>query len=232
MYPVSYVKALEEHASSLEQHTAELEKSLSQRVPGSVADHLYQHSTHAHSQSQSQTQTQPQSSRGRSAAGPIETVDGTSVAVDVFADGSNSTDPLYSYLPPFDPANYDLSMLEPTDDLFSIIPPQAAHLPTSRAVQQQQPPPPTVDQGSDTTVPIHTLSQSTGPTLSEVSINEGATFFQTYFEVIHPRYPFLDVEECSRAYLEWKTGVISIVHVSGWSSYLVKMVCGQFCSEH
>lgn len=77
---------------------------------------------------------------------------------------------------------------------------------------------------SDTTMPVDSLGQGTVPTVAEVSINEGALFFQTYFEAIHPRYPFLDVEECSLGYQEWKTGDMFMAGSSPWRSYLVKLV--------
>jgi hypothetical protein len=63
--------------------------------------------------------------------------------------------------------------------------------------------------------------------MADVSVREGASFFQTYFEIIHPRYPFLDVEECSTAYLNWKTGEIKSFSEKDWSMCLVKLVCAQ-----
>lgn len=123
-----------------------------------------------------------------------------------------------TYLAPlYTPNNmiYDLDLLQQEENLFSI-----SHVP---AVSHRGATTSPVT-ASDTTVPVHSLSQATAPTVAEVSINEGACFFQTYFETIHPRYPFLDVEECSRAYQDWKTGEIFISTGNAWSSYLVKMV--------
>ena len=124
-----------------------------------------------------------------------------------------------TYLAPlYTPNNmlYDLDLLQQEDNLFSIshIPPVSHRDTTTSPVA-----------ASDTTVPVQSLSQATAPTVAEVSINEGACFFQTYFETVHPRYPFLDVEECSRAYQDWKSGDIFISSGTAWSSYLVKMVC-------
>ncbi|KIV89630.1 hypothetical protein PV10_07016 [Exophiala mesophila] len=123
-----------------------------------------------------------------------------------------------TYLAPlYTPNNmlYDLDLLQQEENLFSIshIPPVSHRDTTTSPVA-----------ASDTTVPVQSLSQATAPTVAEVSINEGACFFQTYFETVHPRYPFLDVEECSRAYQDWKTGDIFISSGSAWSSYLVKMI--------
>lgn len=84
---------------------------------------------------------------------------------------------------------------------------------------------------SDTTMPVHSLGPGIAPTFAEVSINEGASFFQVYFESIHPRYPFLDVGECNQGYEEWKTGRLLTSSSSPWRLYLVKMVCEIFPSS-
>jgi hypothetical protein len=75
------------------------------------------------------------------------------------------------------------------------------------------------------TTPVHALGQGSAPTVVEVPIHEGALFFHIYFEAVQPRYPFLDVEECRRAYQDWKTGEIYISGGDAWRSYLVKMAC-------
>ncbi|KAM0426121.1 hypothetical protein ACHAPT_008752 [Fusarium lateritium] len=81
-----------------------------------------------------------------------------------------------------------------------------------------------VEPGSHSIDAAQSLGQPTAVTTADVSIREGASFFQTYFEIIHPRYPFLDVEECSGAYLKWKTGEIDTCNDKGWSMCLLKLI--------
>ncbi|KAH7086154.1 hypothetical protein FB567DRAFT_63370 [Paraphoma chrysanthemicola] len=114
-----------------------------------------------------------------------------------------------AFMAPLDASNnmiYDLDMVQSEGNLFSV-----------NQVADH-------DTATSTATPVHVLGQGSAPTFAEVSINEGALFFQVYFEAIHPRYPFLDVEECSRGYQDWKTGEIFMSGGHGWRSYLVKMI--------
>ncbi|KIL84052.1 hypothetical protein FAVG1_12749 [Fusarium avenaceum] len=65
---------------------------------------------------------------------------------------------------------------------------------------------------------------SAGVTIADIAVCEGASFCQTYFEVIHPRYPFLDIEECSAAYLKWKMHEIATGDDQGWPTRLLKLI--------
>ncbi len=59
------------------------------------------------------------------------------------------------------------------------------------------------------------------PRSDEISTSTGASFFQTYFQFIHPQYPFLDLQECGDWYLQWKMAPTAI---SKWPAFFVKMV--------
>ncbi|EXK77153.1 hypothetical protein FOQG_18130 [Fusarium oxysporum f. sp. raphani 54005] len=119
-----------------------------------------------------------------------------------------------TFMAPLDNSNniiHGLDMLQSDDNLFSVSD-VANHDTSANSVAH-----------SDPAMPIHVLGQGSAPTFAEVSIHEGALFFQVYFETIHPRYPFLDVEECSRGYQDWRMGEIFLSSTDAWRSYLVKM---------
>uniref|UniRef100_A0A0D2YER4 Transcription factor domain-containing protein n=1 Tax=Fusarium oxysporum (strain Fo5176) TaxID=660025 RepID=A0A0D2YER4_FUSOF len=101
--------------------------------------------------------------------------------------------------------SFDLSTFQ-ADNLFSI---------------SQQPPADEANYSTDTT---RSLDPSMAAVVTDISVREGASFFQTYFEIIHPRYPFLDVEECSTAYIKWKAGEIATCGNNAWSTCLLKLV--------
>ncbi|KAM6521736.1 hypothetical protein FALCPG4_011442 [Fusarium falciforme] len=134
----------------------------------------------------------------------------------VYTELQGFTDPLNQfYLPPIhSPGNtaftFDFSYQD--ENLFSIAQQPATQLNNS------------VDPGSCTTDISHSLGASADATMADVPVREGASFFQTYFEIIHPRYPFLDVAECSTAYLKWKTGEIATCNDKGWSMCLLKLI--------
>ncbi|EXK75936.1 hypothetical protein FOQG_19303 [Fusarium oxysporum f. sp. raphani 54005] len=118
------------------------------------------------------------------------------------------TDPLHTfYLPPITSQgnSFDLFSYQ-ADNLFSI---------------SQPPPADPANYSADTT---HCLDPSIAAVMTDISVREGASFFQAYFEIIHPRYPFLDVEECSTAYLKWKTGEIATCSGNVWSMCLLKLI--------
>jgi hypothetical protein len=120
-----------------------------------------------------------------------------------------------SFMTPLDNPNhiiYGLDMLHSDDNLFSISD-VANHDTSVNSVAH-----------SDPAMPLHVPGDGPAPSLAEVSVHEGAVFFQVYFETIHPRYPFLDVEECSRGYQDWRLGAIFLSGTDAWRSYLVKMV--------
>jgi hypothetical protein len=59
--------------------------------------------------------------------------------------------------------------------------------------------------------------------MDEIPTATGASFFRTYFQAIHPQYPFLSVKECGEWYNEWKL-TSSNGPISGWPAFFVKMV--------
>jgi hypothetical protein len=135
---------------------------------------------------------------------------------DIFQEVPVLADPMIlSYLPSNSPLtapgiNVDFSLAD--DTLFSVSQP---HL-MQRAQDMS------ATQGS---TPLSGGMQPLNRTnMADISIGDGASFFQTYFEMIHPRYPFLDVEECSGAYMIWKTGQLASCNDNGWSMCLVKLV--------
>jgi len=122
---------------------------------------------------------------------------------------STPDQPDMAFMAPLDTSNnmiYSLDMLQSEGNLFSVS--DVANYDTT----------------TDSPMSVPILGQGSAPTFAEVSIHEGALFFQAYFETVHPRYPFLDAEECSRGYQDWKTGEIFISGRDAWRSYLVKMI--------
>ncbi|MAD86138.1 MAG: hypothetical protein CL912_24525 [Deltaproteobacteria bacterium] len=129
---------------------------------------------------------------------------------------STPDQPDMAFMAPLDTSNnmiYSLDMLQSEGNLFSVS--DVANYDTT----------------TDSPMSVPILGQGSAPTFAEVSIHEGALFFQAYFETVHPRYPFLDAEECSRGYQDWKTGEIFISGRDAWRSYLVKMACGATSSS-
>ncbi|KAF6830344.1 hypothetical protein CPLU01_07399 [Colletotrichum plurivorum] len=120
-----------------------------------------------------------------------------------------------TFMAPIDNSNniiYGLDILQPDENLFSV---SGVANPDAR-VNSVAP--------SDPTMPTDVLGMGSAPTFAEVSIHEGAVYFQIYFETIHPRYPFLNVEECSRGYQDWRMGGLFPSSTDAWGSYLVKMI--------
>lgn len=63
--------------------------------------------------------------------------------------------------------------------------------------------------------------------LQQLSISnlDTARFLHTYFDLIHPRYPFLDVGECGNAYLYYKRILVVTDEVQvSWYSFLLTLV--------
>jgi hypothetical protein len=144
--------------------------------------------------------------------------------MNIFQDVQDSIDPLNTFcLPISSPRNtiFDFDLSYQDENLFSITQP-----PAIQGSQLTNP----VEPESHSTGAAHSITQSTAITMAGISTSEGASFFQTYFEIVHPRYPFLDVEECSGAYLKWKAGEIATCNDNGWSVCLLKLVRIMFVS--
>jgi hypothetical protein len=59
--------------------------------------------------------------------------------------------------------------------------------------------------------------------MEDIPTAAAASFFRTYFQSIHPQYPFLSVGECGDWYTEWKMAPAN-APISGWPAFFVKMV--------
>lgn len=57
----------------------------------------------------------------------------------------------------------------------------------------------------------------------DIPLSSAASFFRSYFTVIHPQYPFLDVKACAEYYDEWKRSLTNAALI-GWPVFFVNMV--------
>ena len=57
----------------------------------------------------------------------------------------------------------------------------------------------------------------------DIPLSAAASFFRSYFTVIHPQYPFLDVKTCAEYYDEWKRSLANATLI-GWPVFFVNMV--------
>lgn len=139
--------------------------------------------------------------------------------MNVFQDVQGVLEPMnLAYLPSVSSLGdvaVDFDFLHADENLFSISQPPPI---------QRTPVTSTTEGASQPGGAAQTLNRSVAVTMAGISINEGASFFQTYFEILHPRYPFLDVEECSGAYLKWKTSEIASCDDKGWSTSLLNLI--------
>ncbi|KAH7127899.1 hypothetical protein B0J13DRAFT_679418 [Dactylonectria estremocensis] len=69
------------------------------------------------------------------------------------------------------------------------------------------------------------LETRTNPGISpnEISLTAAASFFRTYFTVIHPQYPFLDIKLCAEYYTTW-TQSLPNAAPTGWPAFFVNMI--------
>lgn len=65
--------------------------------------------------------------------------------------------------------------------------------------------------------------------VDEIPTATAASFFRTYFQAIHPQYPFLSVKDCGVWYDEWKLAPPGNP-ISGWPAFFVKMVNSFICT--
>ncbi|KUJ16886.1 uncharacterized protein LY89DRAFT_718614 [Mollisia scopiformis] len=89
-----------------------------------------------------------------------------------------------------------------------------------RDLGTNQPSPP--DFTAPRQTPIQAI-QGLSTNSEQIPTATAASFFRTYFQAIHPQYPFLSVQDCGKWYNEWKLapGGDSI---SGWPAFFVKMI--------
>jgi hypothetical protein len=67
------------------------------------------------------------------------------------------------------------------------------------------------------------ITESRPEAMEDIPTAAAASFFRTYFQSIHPQYPFLSVRECGDWYTEWKMAPAN-APISGWPAFFVKMV--------
>ena len=72
-------------------------------------------------------------------------------------------------------------------------------------------------------VPTHSIAPRP-EVVDEIPTATAASFFRTYFQFIHPQYPFLSIKDCGDSYTEWKMAPANNP-ISGWRAFFVKMVC-------
>jgi hypothetical protein len=78
-------------------------------------------------------------------------------------------------------------------------------------------------QGQNNPSPEGQITESRPEGMEDIPTAAAASFFRTYFQSIHPQYPFLSVRECGEWYTEWKMAPAN-APISGWPAFFVKMV--------
>ena len=187
------------YVQALENHAAMLEHTLNEQIPGTAMDHL-------------------DAVRVRQQSIPASTtIQASSTQLPpILVFGSQS-----SVSPEFERSRLwhqpsSISVIEPSLIGRSVRshprPPDFA-LPSAQTLS-----------GSPSVAPLrnHMLTSKTEK-LDEVPTSTAASFFQTYFQCVHPQYPFLSIEDCSAWYAEWKMAPAENP-ISGWPAFFVKMV--------
>jgi hypothetical protein len=105
------------------------------------------------------------------------------------------------------------------------IPPMRASMNTQRRQSHSSPPDMTFQALSAT--PKIASSPPAKPwvrlkVIDDIPMATAASLFRTYFDFIHPQYPFLSIKESGDWYLKWKAASPR-GPVSGWPAYFVKM---------
>lgn len=80
---------------------------------------------------------------------------------------------------------------------------------------------PTSSRATQSPKTVESTTQVEG--MNDVPVLVAASFFRTYFQSIHPQYPFLSIQECGEWYTEWKLAG-SGVSLSAWPAFFVKMI--------
>ncbi|EPE34298.1 Zn2/Cys6 DNA-binding protein [Glarea lozoyensis ATCC 20868] len=58
---------------------------------------------------------------------------------------------------------------------------------------------------------------------NDIPVCTAASYFRTYFQFVHPQYPFLELDKCSEWYTRWKVASPADP-LDGWPAYCVKMI--------
>lgn len=192
-YPTGYVQALENHAAMLE-HT------LNEQFPGTAMDHL-------------------DAVRVRQQSIPaLATIQASSTQLPPI--------PIFGSQPSVSP-EFERSRLWHQPSSIPVI--ESSLI--GRSLQNHPSPPDFALLSAQTLSESPSLTAGTRnqilttrtETLDEIPTSTAASFFQTYFQCVHPQYPFLSIEDCSAWYTEWKMAPAGSP-ISGWPAFFVKMV--------
>ena len=192
-YPSGYVTALEHHA-------AVLERTLNEQVPGTPLDHLESVRTQY-------LGSQPPSRLQLDVSGNPQ-----SLQLDSLTGTSPETERAWHWQPPQTP-----SILGGRP---------GSHVPVANRVQNHSSPPDFAALSATPmlapSMPVQTLIGRQEP-VDEIPTATAASFFRTYFQFIHPQYPFLSLKDCGDWYIEWKMAPANSP-IAGWPAFFVKMV--------
>lgn len=193
-YPTGYVAALENHAALLEQ-------TLNDKYPGSAPDHLESVRTQYLGAQASNSLPSP----GINFLQNFDFQSGT----------SPDAERMWNWQPTQTPAVFGGRADGPVHD--------------GHGGPNHSSPPDLTAQALSAT-PRMTAILPTQPVtvrpevLDEIPTATAASFFRTYFQFIHPQYPFLSLKDCGDWYTEWKMAPANDP-ISGWPAFFVKMVC-------
>ncbi|KAH8680364.1 hypothetical protein BGZ61DRAFT_520184 [Ilyonectria robusta] len=67
------------------------------------------------------------------------------------------------------------------------------------------------------------IQNNPGVSPNDILLPVAASFFRSYFTVIHPQYPFLDIKLCAEYYTAWKGSLPNAVPI-GWPAFFVNMI--------
>lgn len=85
---------------------------------------------------------------------------------------------------------------------------------------------PSKDMPAMSSMPSSYLSQTEvkhPASIDPIPVSTAASFFRTYFQCIHPQYPFLSIKDCNLWYDQWKSAPADNP-ITGWPALFVKMV--------
>ena len=192
-YPAGYV-------SSLEEHVAALERTLNEKLPGASPDHLVLRDHFVNSHTAGEPSLDPALSHNP-----------------YFYEIQNGTSP-----------EADRSWQWQTPQTPNILTGAMAIPIGSRANDHSSPPDiaaQSIASASQlaSSFPIQRMvtPKSDGP--EDIPTATAASFFRTYFNTIHPQYPFLSIKDCADWYNEWRRAPPD-QPLTGWPAYFVKMV--------
>ncbi|KAG9245762.1 hypothetical protein BJ878DRAFT_500122 [Calycina marina] len=185
------------YVCALENHAAMLENTLNKQFPGMAVDHLDAVKIRQCSSSSTMNPLQmlPSSSNSTSMTPP-------------------SLLPETERIQPWQQAPH--AIMEPSRELmmdshpsppdFAALPAQMPSASPSRATGKKS-----------------EIVSTTPERIDEIPTAAAASFFRTYFQCVHPQYPFLSISDCDTWYTDWKMAPPGDP-ISGWPAFFVKMI--------